>query len=191
MTVPLLGIFVGGQSRRMGGTPKGLLRAPGSDETLIERLARVGREAGLAPMLVGAAELGAVGTTMPRVFDREPRVGPLSGLAALIDYAGSRVCIAVACDMPRVSSALLLRLVQEAPAADVHAPRDVATGKWDPLCARYTPDRVRPVLDRALARGTRSFQALFRELPVVELALTETERLELYDWDSPEDVRRS
>ena len=33
---PLLAIFVGGQSRRMG-TPKGLLPAPGNDEPIIEK----------------------------------------------------------------------------------------------------------------------------------------------------------
>ncbi|HET6339301.1 MAG TPA: molybdenum cofactor guanylyltransferase [Polyangiales bacterium] len=186
--MPLLGIFVGGQSRRMGGTPKGLLLAPSSHETLIARLARVGRAAGLDPVLVGAAELGEVGRELRRIPDREPRFGPLSGLASLLDHASGKPCIAVACDMPLVSPALLTRLMHECPAAAVLAPRDTATGKWEPLCARYHPDSVAAVLNRALDSGSRSFQDLFRLLSVVELTLTDTERTELHDWDTPEDI---
>ena len=173
----------------MGGRPKGLLRTPDGGETLIERLLRLSAEVGFEPMLVGAGELGAVAQGLPRVFDREPHVGPLSGLAAMFDHAGERTCVAIACDMPYVSAALLSRLVRESPEASVLAPRDHETGKWHPLCARYAPAQVAPVLTQALERGARSFQALFRELSVVELALSAAEQSELRDWDTPEDMR--
>jgi molybdopterin-guanine dinucleotide biosynthesis protein A len=185
--VALLGIFAGGLSRRMGGTPKGLLRAPGSSETLVARLARVGTEAGLRPILVGSLD-HELGFALERIPDLEPGVGPLSGLAALLDHAGTEPCIAVACDMPFVSAALLSRLQLEVPDAAILAPRDEASGKWEPLCARYLPGLVRPALTRALASGARSFQAVFRELSVVELALSAAERRELRDWDTPEDI---
>jgi molybdopterin-guanine dinucleotide biosynthesis protein A len=161
--VPLLGIFVGGQSSRMGGTPKGLLRAPHSTETLIARLARIARDAGLQPLLVGAAPLGELGATLPGILDHEPRLGPLSGLASLLDHAATEPCIAVACDMPHVSAALLRRLLLECPDAPVLAPRDPSTGKWQPLCARYHPSRPysrarsTPALDRF-----RTYSASFR-----------------------------
>ena len=51
----VLGIFVGGASTRMGGQPKGLLPAP-TGEPLVSRTIAAGRAAGLAPVLVGAAE---------------------------------------------------------------------------------------------------------------------------------------
>jgi molybdopterin-guanine dinucleotide biosynthesis protein A len=188
--VTLLGIFVGGQSRRMGGAPKGLLLAPDTGESLIARLARVGREAGLEPILVGSAELGELGESLPRILDREPRVGPLSGLASFLERAGSRPCIAVASDMPRVSVALLTRLQLESSKAAVLAPRDAATGKWEPLCARYDPTVVAPVLARAIEAGARAFQDVFRNLSVVELTLSESERAQLHDWDTPEDIER-
>ena len=184
-----LAIFVGGRGLRMGGVQKGLLRAPGSDETLIERLTRVGRQAGLEPLLVGAGELGAAAAGLPRVFDVEPRVGPISGLRAALEYAGDVQVIAVGCDMPHVSAPLLARVARESPDAVVLAPRDAETGKWQPLCTRYDSPRVRPVLARAMAAGARSFQAVFRELSVVELAVSEMERMELGDWDKPEDIR--
>jgi molybdopterin-guanine dinucleotide biosynthesis protein A len=184
----LLGIFVGGRAQRMGGVQKGLLRAPDSDESLVERLARIGREAGLEPLLVGAAELGPALNALPRVLDREPRVGPLSGLSALLEHAAGARVIAVACDMPRVSAALVSRLAHESLEADVLAPRDPVTGKWQPLCARYDADRVRPVLAHAIASGVRSFQAVFGQLSVVPLSLSEAEQTELVDWDCPEDM---
>lgn len=172
----------------MGGSAKGLLPAPGGRETLIARLARVGRDSGLDPILVGAAELGDVADTLPRILDREPHVGPLSGLASLLDHARNQPCIAMACDMPRISSALLTRLIHELPSASVLAPRDISSGKWEPLCARYDPNSVAPALRRALDSGVRSFQDLFRELSVVEFTLSESERTELHDWDTPEDI---
>lgn len=184
----VLGIFVGGQSRRMGGGHKGLIQSPSGDETLIARLARVGREAGLSPILVGMAPLEALELSLPAIPDQQPSVGPLSGLAALLDYAPAQVCIAVACDMPRISTALLNRLIYESPGAPVLAPRDYSTGKWDPLFARYEPSVVQPVLTRALAAGARSFQALFRELSVTQLALSDAERGEIVDWDTPADI---
>jgi molybdopterin-guanine dinucleotide biosynthesis protein A len=174
----------------MGGDPKGLLLAPGSSETLIERLARVGQAAGLSPVLVGALS-ARLDSTLPRIPDREPRVGPLSGLASFLDHAGSEPCVAVACDMPFVSTALLTRLKLESPEAPILAPRDPATGKWEPLCARYSPQAVAPILTRVLAVGARSFQDLFRNLSVVELGLSEAERRELRDWDTPDDIASS
>ncbi|HKP61188.1 MAG TPA: NTP transferase domain-containing protein [Polyangiales bacterium] len=185
---PVLGVFVGGRGERMGRVQKALLLAPGGRETLLTRTLGVGRAAGLEPVLVGAAELGEAAAGLPQVMDHEPRVGPLSGLSSLLDFAGERPVIAVACDMPRLDVAVLQRLLREQPQAVVLAPRDVATGKWHPLCTRYAPAQVRPVLASALERGARSFQALFRELSVVELAVSEAERSTLDDWDSPEDM---
>jgi molybdopterin-guanine dinucleotide biosynthesis protein A len=186
--MPLLAIFVGGRGERMGGVTKALLPTPDARETLLERTLRVGRSAGLEPILVGDADLGDLARGLPHLTDREPRVGPLSGLHAVLDYAGERSVIAVACDMPSLSAALLTRLLHESPHAVVLAPRDIDTGKWHPLCTRYAPALVRPVLSRALAQGARSFQALFRQLSVAELPVSEAERQTLQDWDRPEDM---
>jgi molybdopterin-guanine dinucleotide biosynthesis protein A len=73
--------------------------------------------------------------------------------------------------------------------ADVVAPRDNATGKWEPLFARYRSATVAPLLERALAEGERSFQGLFTRLTVRELILDAEERTQLRDWDTPEDMQ--
>lgn len=184
----LLGIFVGGASTRMGGRPKGLLHSLDTQEPLVARLARLGRAAGLEPVWVGRAD--AYRELVPglrELADEPANVGPLGGLGALLRAGGDAHVIAVACDMPFVSQALLRRLQQEQPAAMVLASRSEA-GFWEPLCARYHASAVLPSCESALAQGVRSFQQLFARLPVAELSLSSTERTELKDWDRPEDV---
>jgi molybdopterin-guanine dinucleotide biosynthesis protein A len=263
MTAPLvMGIFVGGRGRRMGGVQKGLLIAPDTGETLVARLLRLGREAGHEVVLLGAAELGADAAGALQLADAAPGVGPLAGLQSLLGYAGSRDALCLACDMPFVSADLLARLAgqqsvshagesglglglglkgahaivareakrsaepqaardaegsaepqlardakrsaepQVAPdsegsadvtgsAGEAHviAPRDHASGKWEPMFARYRSATVAPLLMQALAEGERSFQGLFTRLTVRELWLDAAERAQLRDWDTPEDMR--
>lgn len=184
----LCGIFVGGRARRMGGIAKGLLRAPDGDETLVVRLARLAGELGLEPVLVGDdARYRAALPALRVVRDQPAGIGPLGGLMGLLREGDA--ALALACDLPFVSRSLLERLAQRASPAAVLAPRE-AEGLWQPLCARYDAATVRPVLAQAIAHGTRSFQRLFAELAVEELPLSEIERRELHDWDTPEDVAR-
>src|SRR6185312_7293721 len=83
------GIFVGGKSSRMGGKPKGLLHAPGSQTPLVVRLASIARSIGLEPVFVGKTD-DAYRSLLPdlRILDDAIGVeGPLAGLAALLDDA--------------------------------------------------------------------------------------------------------
>jgi molybdopterin-guanine dinucleotide biosynthesis protein A len=185
---PWIGIFVGGKATRMGGFPKGLLSAPDTGEPLAFRLARLSRELGAEPVLVGDAQLYASVVPGLRVVPDEPSgVGPIGGMHGLLRAAGSRPVLAVACDMPRISLHLLARLLHETPGALVLAPRQTE-GFWEPLCARYDAVAAAPLCSEAMARGTRSFQRWFAELAVRELALSLEERAQLLDWDSPEDM---
>lgn len=185
----IVGIFVGGQSSRMGGRPKGLLLAPDSGEPLVLRSARLARSLGFTPVLVGAGHAyRTVVPDLPIVSDERSAQGPLAGLAGLLRFAGTETVLALACDMPYVSAALLSKLAAVQAAADVVAPRSVA-GCWEPLCARYQSANVAPILAEALATGVRSFQQLFTRLRVAELELSPDERSELRDWDTPEDTQ--
>ena len=188
---PVLGIWVGGRGTRMGGVQKALLRTPDGAESLLERLLRIAREAGVSDVvLIGRAELGEVARGIPQLPDATPGIGPLGGLAALLDHAGDCPAIALACDMPYLSSELLARLAR-APAGDaqVLAARDPASGKWQPLFARYEGCGMSPQLKAVLAAGASSFQALFQSLRATELALSPDEHAQLRDWDTPEDMR--
>lgn len=187
-----LAIFVGGASSRMGGEPKGLLSttSDGVEETIVHRVLRLATALDLYPVFVGAAEPYALRFPHIRVIADDPQgVGPLGGLSGVLKAAGDAQVLCVACDMPYVSGALLLRLTISAMEAAVLASRS-PDGRWDPLCARYDPARVLPVLETALTQGVRSFQRLYAILPVTELVIDEAERAQLYDWDTPEDIGR-
>lgn len=185
----VLGICVGGRGRRMGGLTKALLRVPGSEETLVARLIRLGRAAGHDVVLLGAAELGASAAGVPQLPDASPGIGPLAGLASLLAFAADRSALCLACDMPFVGAGLLGRLSDEPAQAQVLAPRASGADKWEALFARYDSASVAPVLQRVLDEGERSFQALFKRLTVDELRLDAAERAELRDWDTPQDMR--
>ncbi len=187
---PLLAIFVGGQSRRMG-THKGLLRVPGSDEPILDKLVRCGNEAGLQSVLVGeAAPYASLAPAVPRISDDPPGTGPLGGLHAALRHAvdaGHGRVIAVACDMPRVESEVLVTLSDHPSQAMVVAPRRAPDAPWEPMLARYEAEPLVDVLDAAIGRGQRSFQALFASLRVEPLTLGPSIERALEDWDTPED----
>lgn len=185
----LCGIFVGGQARRMGGIAKGLLPAPEGGEPLVVRLAHIARKLGCEPVLVGEAARYRPALPELRVIaDAPAEIGPLGGLSGLLQDARSGHVLALACDLPHLSSALVARLIACEPAAPVLSPR-ADNGLWEPLCARYDA-ALWPVLDAAIADGTRSFQRFLANVRVVELVLDQDERHQLGDWDTPEDVTR-
>jgi len=186
----LIGIFVGGRARRMGGIAKGLLPAPSTGEPLAARLARIAHELGHEPVLVGDAPAYREALPGLRAIADDPvGVGPLGGLGGLLAAADDGLVIALSCDLPHVSPALLGRLATTPSTAAVLAPR-ATSGVWEPLCARYDAAAVRPALVAALARGERSFQRLFAAVRVEALPLDDAERAQLVDWDAPEDLTR-
>jgi len=189
------GIFVGGRGRRMGGAAKGLLDA-GGGETILARWRRLFADLGVAPVLVGAHEAYA-SSGLEIVADDPSAEGPLAGLLALLAHAersGAAAVIAVACDMPRVSPALLRRLAEArsetaAPDAPIVAAR--RDGRWEPFFARYDAARVLPVARARAARGELALQGLLDACGAAPLALTDSEAAELCDWDTSEDVAGS
>lgn len=188
----VVGIFVGGASRRMGSA-KGLLLAPDDGRTLVERLVDVAREAlpGAEVVLVGErAEYAPWGLTA--LADAEGGGGPLGGLVALLRHAearGREAAVALACDLPWLSSALVARLAARSEAVIV-APRERGdSGKWQPLVARYSVSLL-PECEAALRSERRSLQPLLDAHARV-FEVTEDERGELVDWDTPDDVRAS
>jgi len=168
----------------MGGAAKGLLRAP-SGEAIVTRLAAMLDALGAEVVLVGDA--GAYASLGREAIADEPAgIGPLGGTIALLRRARSGRAIAVACDMPYVSQALVAKLAGTASGAPILAAR--REGRWEPFFARYDAARVLPIATARAARGARSLHGLLSEAGAAELALDANEAAELRDWDTPDDV---
>jgi molybdopterin-guanine dinucleotide biosynthesis protein A len=135
-------------------------------------------------VLVGrSAAYAALG--LEALCDEPAAIGPLGGLVALLRRAAGGHALALACDMPFVTSALLARLIS-APVAPVVAPR--RGDRWEPLCALYDAAAVLPL---ALARATgadHSLQRLLEAAGARALALEPDDARALRDWDRPEDI---
>lgn len=179
-----LGIFVGGASLRMGGRPKGLLVAP-SGEPIAVRWARIGRELGLRPVLVGDASAYSH-LALPSLADEGEHAGPLGGLVSLLVHAGAEPAVAVACDMPLVTPQLLARLAGSTSDAAIVAAR--REGLWEPFFARYEAARVLPLAEERLGRGALGLQGLLDEAGCTALELSPEEEALLADWDAPADI---
>jgi molybdopterin-guanine dinucleotide biosynthesis protein A len=102
--------------------------------------------------------------------------------------ANATSMIAVACDMPYVSVDALVAVRDHPSERAVLAPRRTVDAPWEPMLARYDAARLIDLVDAAISRGQRSFQALFAELEVEPMPLSPTIERALRDWDTPGDL---
>jgi molybdenum cofactor guanylyltransferase len=102
-------VLAGGRSSRMG-RDKALLAFAG--ETLLARSLRILREAGLAGAVAGS--INPFSADAPFVPDREPALGPLSGICAALASTSARFAVFLSVDMPFVPPSLLICLLRHA-----------------------------------------------------------------------------
>lgn len=136
------------------GQDKALL--PFRNATLAQHVAQQVSNAAQSVFLVGDPIIyGHLGfETIP---DAAPDRGPLSGMeAALGSQHAAEWNLIVACDMPRLQTALFEHLIhlasQAPPQIDCLVPR--TNGRLQPLCALYRRRCAQPIT-RALGQGTR------------------------------------
>jgi molybdopterin-guanine dinucleotide biosynthesis protein A len=151
-------ILAGGQGRRLGGVQKPLLEVGG--RTVLERtVAAVAPLAGALFLVGDPALLGGLGHRV--VADRRPGQGPLAGLEAALAESPAETLLLLGGDMPFLTTALLERLLGEAPGADVVCM--AGERGLEPLCARYHR-RLLGQVTALLDGGERSVQALLEAL---------------------------
>jgi molybdenum cofactor guanylyltransferase len=102
-------VLAGGRSSRMG-TDKALVRLCG--EPLIAHAVRILREAGLAVSVAGGAPV--LTAFAPLVEDRQPGLGPLSGICAALASTSARWAVFLSVDLPLLPSSLVVCLLQHA-----------------------------------------------------------------------------
>lgn len=187
----LVGIFVGGRSSRMG-SPKGLLKAPDSELTLVERLVEQAQLALPQARCVLVGQNAAYsGLGLALVPDPIAGQGPLGGIVGLLleaEASGAERVLVVGCDFPFVSAALLGRLAEEQPGAKILCPH--LDERYQPLVARYDVS-LRPEFESSLQSGELRLQRILAKHQANVLSLSEAEFGLLVDWDRPEDVTAS
>jgi molybdopterin-guanine dinucleotide biosynthesis protein A len=183
-------LVAGGRATRLGGWPKGLLRAGG--ETLAARSVALFR-ALFGEVLVVAndpapyADLG-----VPVVPDTLPGKGAPGGLHAALRAARTPWVFAAGCDMPFLSAGAIRFLWDRrgpAPAALVEWERGLEGlhAFWSAPCL--------PLVERMLREGEPSLRALAaavgaRVVPAAVWRLVDPEGRAFENANAPEDLRR-
>lgn len=163
-------VLVGGESRRMGAD-KACLELAG--ESLAARacgvLARRLDEVVVVSRSVG--DHGAVG--FAEIADLLPGFGPLAGIHAALEYANGRAVLALACDLPRVSSELVQYLLERAEEADLEGTVALVPdlgGRVQPLCAVYSGPCA-PGIGSFLRSGGRRVMEYVETIDLVRVEL--------------------
>ena len=179
-------VLCGGRSRRFGDGDKAL--APAGEVPLGQLVVNALRGAGIDPVVAvgGTAgpELGLV--TVP---DRWPDQGPLAGLATILWWARRGDVLVVPCDLPLLTSEVLVQLVgardrrrgqggREALVASVDGRPRHSVGIW--------PAERFGAIRQLIEQGERRFGAA---LEVVSWRSVEVPEVALSDADTPEQLR--
>jgi len=187
-------ILAGGQARRMGGIPKGLLEVGGI--RILDRLVTAFLEGlGSFPLLVAnAPDAGSWRGDLRVVADRIPDGGTLAGLHTAVWEAPAPV-VAIAWDMPFVPAGLITALARGLDAADVVIPASQGRRGVEPLCAGYGP-ATGPAMAAALERGDLRAIAFHeavrvRVVPEAELRLFGDPARMFFNVNTPDDLVRA
>ncbi|MDV2452082.1 molybdenum cofactor guanylyltransferase [Xanthomonas hortorum] len=175
-THPWIGVVLaGGRSSRMG-QDKALL--PWRGRPLVAHMQALLRDAGALDVVISGDRPGYAG-----IADAQPDLGPLGGLASVIEHvADATTLIVVPVDMPLLSKPLLDRLL---------APPDQRCVAFEDemLPMRVCVDGVvREVLSALMAgaASSRSLRALQRSLQCHRVAVTASERGAFVNCNTPE-----
>jgi molybdopterin-guanine dinucleotide biosynthesis protein A len=138
-------VLAGGLGTRIGGGKPGLHLA---GRPLISFPLAAIEEAGLRPLVIAKRDSPLPPLEVDVVLEPDQPRHPLCGIVAALREAAGRPVVAVACDMPFASPALLAWLASAQEPLVVTAP----DGAAQPLLARYDSSLL-PALEDALERG--------------------------------------
>ena len=147
------------------GRNKALL--PFRGMTLVEHVAGIVREAAGSVTLIGdPVQLGHLG--LPVVPDKLPGSGPASGIYTALTITSTDWNLIAGCDMPAITSEILLGLLRRAavtPIANNCVAAAGPDGEPEPLCAVYHR-RCLAAVARAIREKRLKMKGLLAELGV-------------------------
>ena len=181
-------ILAGGKSRRMGRN-KALLPFRGRPlvarvhetlQPLFEDIFLVTNDPGLFDFV-----------PCPKIPDRVPGKGPISGVDAALRHSRNPYVLVVGCDAPFLSPSLLELLAGKTEEADLVIP--CGPHGPEPLCAVYGKGCL-PLIDESLRKGDFSLMKLIsrlrtREIPREEVASVDPDFRSFRNINTPGDFR--
>jgi molybdopterin-guanine dinucleotide biosynthesis protein A len=111
----------------------------------------------------------------PKVSDRVPGKGPISGVDAALRHSRNRRVLVVACDAPSLSPSLLEMLAGMSEEADAVIP--CGPDGPEPLCAVYGKECL-PVIEESIRKGEYRMTALAGRLRIREISREEVEAID-------------
>jgi molybdopterin-guanine dinucleotide biosynthesis protein A len=188
-TRPLLGgVFIGGQSKRMG-QPKFSLSYQGQSET--ERM--VNMLSGFCDQVYLSArqeqDLKSIGglPQCGRINDEHYGLGPVGGLATLMGTHPDKAWLITACDMPFLQEDAIKRIVSERDPLRYGTCFLQKGGIGvEPMCAIYEPKFIVPLFE-ALSRRELSLTRIINELPFKHVTVAPSDRTHFTNVNTPEE----
>lgn len=154
-------ILAGGKSHRMGA-PKGLKMLNGKPmiEHMIEKCSKLAEKVAIVghPVMYKDLKLKVIGD-LPQFSS----LGPVSGIMAALDDSDIMMNLVIGCDLPLVTTEILMRLMMEAEDFDAFIP--VHNGKLEPLCALYHKRILEP-LNRIVQSGSLKISQIMDQFNV-------------------------
>ncbi len=188
-TRPLLGgVFIGGQSKRMG-KPKFSLSYKGLSET--ERMVQM--LSGFCDQVYLSAreeqDLSTIDglSTCGRINDEHYGLGPVGGLATLMGTHPEKAWLITACDMPFLQDNAIETIVSERDPLRYGTCFLQKGGIGvEPMCAIYEPKFIVPLFE-ALSRRELSLSRIINELPFKYVTVSQTGRSHFTNVNTPEE----
>jgi molybdenum cofactor guanylyltransferase len=175
-------ILAGGRALRFGGRDKSALVVDG--QTILDRqLAAINAVEGIDEvMLIGGRTVHA---GVRAIDDVVPGSGPLGGIHTALTHATHGAVFVAACDMPYLSAALITRLFEPLPDADVVVAR--TNRGYHPLCAVYTRACLEPIA-RRLADRRLKVRELFEDVRTRVVTLVNADLHLVANVNTPEEL---
>ncbi len=179
-------ILAGGDSRRMGQDKAALVL---NGRTLLDRVTDTMKS--LFSNVIVSVRQPRAGVNKPQVCDEQPSGGPMAGLIAGLQQAGTPWVFAVACDMPFVTSGVVTHLASLRNGHQAVVP--VVDGHLQPLAAFYATSAL-DAMRANLATGDKSLRGALEKLDVryvseAELRECDPQLRSFFDLDTPQDLQ--
>ena len=150
-------LFIGGHSRRMG-TDKA--RLPINGTSLLQHQCVTLQGAGISELILSTRDSSVLIPGLKTVLDACRDIGPIAGIAAVLEAASCPVVFMLAVDMPRITPKTIRHILSLSNEDRGCVP--LVHGRHEPLAAAY-PRSLLPLVQNQIAGGRYALQNLIEE----------------------------